>query len=310
MPQGGQLSLCSPVAKKIHMKKLLITGISGFLGWHIATHLQNDYQLLGIYNKTKPELKNIQLEQLDLTDNQLVMEFLKKHQPDAILHLAANSNPNDCEQNPLSQIINVEVPEHLAKYAAAQNIPFLFTSTDLVFDGKNAPYTTTDSPNPIMIYGKQKLTAEQKILKIYPKAIIARMPLMYGLPKNGLGFMNAWLRNLRAGKNIYCFTDEYRTATFGGDATQGIFALLKNKASGIFHLGGPEVMSRFEFATQMAEHFGLDKNLIIPSLQIDVNMAAKRPADVSLDSENYNNTFTFDFSPKKLEENLAILSTN
>jgi dTDP-4-dehydrorhamnose reductase len=289
------------------MKKLLVTGISGFLGWHIAEHLQSDYQLLGIYNKTKPDLKNIQLEQLDLTDQSAVAIFLKEHQPDAILHLAANSNPNDCEQNPLSQIINVEVTEHLAKYSAAQNIPFLFTSTDLVFDGKSAPYTTTDSPNPIMIYGKQKLAAEQKILKFFPKAIIARMPLMYGLPKNGLGFMNAWLRNLQAGKNVYCFTDEYRTATFGGDAAQGFFALLKNKASGIFHLGGPERMSRFEFATAMAEHFGLDENLIIPSLQKEVKMAAKRPADVSLVSES---TFQIGFFPKKISENLIKLSAS
>ncbi len=289
------------------MKKLLVTGISGFLGWHIAEHAQSDFQLIGIYNKTKLELKNIQLEQLDLTNQSAVSNFLKKHQPDAILHLAANSNPNYCEQNPLSEIINVKVTEHLASNCAEQNISFLFTSTDLVFDGKNAPYTTTGSPNPIMVYGKQKLEAEQKVLKVFPKAIIARMPLMYGLPKNGLGFMNAWLRNLQAGKNVYCFTDEYRTATFGGDAAQGIFALLNNKAKGIFHLGGLERMSRFEFATQMAEHFGLDKNLIIPSLQKDVNMPAKRPADVSLDS---NNTFTFGFVPKKLEDNLEKLSSS
>ncbi|MFK8006102.1 MAG: NAD(P)-dependent oxidoreductase [Saprospiraceae bacterium] len=288
------------------MKKLLITGISGFLGWHIATHLQTDFELIGIYNKTKPEFKNIQLEQLDLTDQSTLSIFLKKHQPDAILHLAANSNPNDCEQNPLSKIINVDVTEYLAQYCADENIPFLFTSTDLIFDGKNAPYTVTNLPNPIMIYGKQKLEAEQRVLKVFPKAIIARMPLMYGLPKNGLGFMNAWLRNLQAGKNVYCFTDEYRTATFAGDAAQGIFALLKNKVSGVFHLGGPERMSRFEFATQMAEHFGLDKNLIIPSLQKDVNMAAKRPADVSLTS---NKTFTFGFLPKKVKENLEKLSS-
>jgi dTDP-4-dehydrorhamnose reductase len=293
------------VGQNNNMKKILVTGISGFLGWHIAEHLQNDFKLLGIYNKTKPELKNIELEQLNLTDNRSGTSFLNQHQPDAILHLAANSNPNDCEQNPSSQVINVDVTVNLAKYSAAQNIPFIFTSTDLVFDGENAPYSPTDTPNPIMVYGKQKLEAEQKVLKVNPKAIVTRMPLMYGLPKNGLGFMNAWLRNLQAGRNIYCFTDEYRTATFGGDAAQGIFALLKNKASGIFHLGGGERMSRFEFATQMATHFGLDKNLIIPSLQKDVNMPAKRPADVSLDS---NKAFTFGFLPKKMTDNLEILS--
>ncbi len=76
------------------MTKLLVTGISGFLGWHIAEHLQSDYQLLGIYNKTKPDLKNIHLAQLYLTDQPAVAIFLKEHQPDAIFHISANSNPN------------------------------------------------------------------------------------------------------------------------------------------------------------------------------------------------------------------------
>ena len=283
------------------MKKILITGISGFLGWHFAQHFSNDFDLTGIYYNNKPTFSNINLASLDLTDNQAVTNFLAKNKPDAIVHLAANSNPNDCEKNPKAQVINVEVTTHLAKYCAAQNIQFLFTSTDLVFEGNAAPYAETDATNPIMIYGKQKLEAEQKLLDIYPKAIIARMPLMYGLPKNGLGFMNAWMKNLREGKNIYCFTDEYRTATSGEDAVYGIVLLLKKEVSGIFHLGSKESISRFDFATQVAEHFGLDKKLILPSLQADVKMAAARPADVSLDS---GKAFALGFSPRSLEENL------
>lgn len=286
------------------MKKLLVTGISGFLGWHIAHLNQKDWHIHGLYHQNPPDLKNITTHPLNLTDNQVVTAYLNEYQPDAILHLAANSNPNNCEQNPSSNHINVTSSLLLATWSAAQNIPFLFTSTDLVFDGKNAPYAETDPPNPIMIYGKQKLEAEQKILKKHPSAIIARMPLMYGLPSNGVGFMNAWLRNLKEGKKVFCFTDEYRTATFGMDAAHGILLLLTKEVSGIFHLGGKERLSRFEFAQQMATHFGLDKNLIIPSLQKDVKMPAKRPADVSLNS---NKAFTLGFSPRILEENLKIM---
>jgi len=286
------------------MKKLLVTGISGFLGWHIAEHPQTDWEVQGLFHNNKPTNLKVSSNQLDLTDNQSVIYFLKKNKPDAVLHLAANSNPNNCEQNPLSNHINVNATTHLAKLCAKQNIPFVFTSTDLVFEGNDAPYSETDSTNPIMIYGKQKREAEQKILEIYPQAIIARMPLMYGMPTNGLGFMNAWVRNLKEGKNIHCFTDEYRTAASGADAASGIFLLLEKKLNGIFHLGGRESLSRFEFATQMATHFGLDKNLIIPSLQKDVQMPAKRPANVSLNS---NKAFTEGYKPRSLEENLSLL---
>ena len=283
------------------MKKLLVTGISGFLGWHIAQHLQDDWQVQGIYQNNKSDNEIIQTDSLNLTDNQSVTNYLKQYQPDAILHLAANSNPNNCEQNPLSNNINVKATIHLAKWCAIQNIPFIFTSTDLVFDGKNAPYAEADSANPIMIYGKQKLEAEQQVLQIYPQATIARMPLMYGMPSNGLGFMNAWVKNLKEGKNIYCFTDEYRTAASGSDAARGLFLLLEKKVNGIFHLGGKERLSRFEFASQVAEYFGLDKKLIIPSLQKDVQMPAKRPADVSL---SCNKAFAIGYQPKSLIGNL------
>jgi len=287
------------------MKKLLVTGISGFLGWHIAHHNQTDWQVQGVYQNNKPNYPNIPIKPLNLTDNQSVINYLKQYQPDAILHLAANSNPNNCEQNPISNNINVKSTIHLAKWCAKQNIPFIFTSTDLVFDGKNAPYAETDEPNPIMIYGKQKLEAEQEVLKIYPQATVARMPLMYSMPSNGKGFMNAWVKNLKEGKNIYCFTDEYRTAASGSDAAQGLFLLLEKKANGIFHLGGKERLSRFEFATQMATHFGLDKSLILPSLQKDVQMPAKRPADVSL---NNNKAITIGYNPKNLIENFELFS--
>ena len=70
------------------MKRLLVTGISGFLGWHVANHQQDDYELLGIYNQTEPKLENIQLASLNLTDYKAVRNFLEKNQPDAILHLA------------------------------------------------------------------------------------------------------------------------------------------------------------------------------------------------------------------------------
>ena len=285
------------------MKRLLVTGISGFLGWHVANHLQNDFELLGIYHQTKPEL-DFQSISLDLTDHQGVHDFLEKNQPDAILHLAANSNPNNCEQNESSNNINVDATLTLTKWSAQHNIPFLFTSTDLVFDGKNSPYHESSPTNPIMVYGKQKVEAEQKVLEIYPNAIIARMPLMYGMPSNGLGFMNAWVRNLKERKQVFCFTDEYRTPLSGSDAAAGLFLLLKKNQSGIFHLGGRERISRYDFAIQMAEVFGLPKELVTPSLQKDVQMPAKRPPDVSFISEK---AYEFGFNPGGVTEELRKL---
>jgi len=164
------------------MKKILVTGISGFLGWHVAHHLQDDFELVGSYFNNRPRLKNIPSYSFDLSNEKLTVGILDDLGLDGILHLAANSNPNKCEQDKSSNNINVTATINLAKWASKRKIPFLFTSTDLVFDGKNGPYTESSNTNPIMVYGQQKLEAEQKVLDIYPNAIVARMPLMYGKP--------------------------------------------------------------------------------------------------------------------------------
>ena len=122
------------------------------------------------------------------------------------------------------------------------------------------------------------------VLETHPNACIARMPLMYGTPDNGKGFMNAWIRNLKEGKTIGAFTDEYRTAVDGKTAARGLFLLLEKEVNGIWHLGGKERLSRYEFAIRMAKENNLDASLINPVLQKDIKMAAARPADVSLDS--------------------------
>jgi len=266
-------------------KRLLVTGISGFLGWYVAKHVQEDWGLVGVYNKTKPTFDDIELVQFDLNNQFQINQLLSKKSIDGILHLAALSNPNFCEQNDIaSHEINLQLTTHLAVMAKMRNIPFLFTSTDLVFDGINAPYKEDSPTNPISVYGEHKALAERLVMETNSTACIARMPLMYGMPDNGKGFMNAWIRNLREGKTIGAFTDEYRTAVDGATAARGLFLLLEKEVNGIWHLGGKERLSRYEFAVQMAKELNLDTSLINPVLQKDIKMAAARPADVSLDS--------------------------
>jgi len=268
------------------MKKLLVTGISGFLGWHMAMHEQYEWQLTGIYNSQFVELPNVEIAHCDLTDKRALRNFINQLKPDAIVHLAANSNANFCEHNSTdSRAINVSASAQLAELAKEVKVPFLFTSTDLVFDGTKAPYKEDDPTTPVSVYGAHKELAEQKIRDNYPSSIIARMPLMYGLADTADSFASHWIRKLKNGEVVHAFTDEYRTALSGHDAAAALFLLLEKNASGTWHLGGGERLSRYDFATEMAKQFDLPTHLIKASVQADVNMAAKRPPDVSLNSE-------------------------
>lgn len=131
------------------MKKLLLTGASGFLGKYILRHPQSDWKIIGTYHENQPTGRG-EFHQINLTQKSRVETLFERVRPDAVIHTAAISKAGLCEAQPkLTQDINVSVPHRIAVQCTKTNIPFLFTSSDLVFDGKNAPYQETDLPNPL-----------------------------------------------------------------------------------------------------------------------------------------------------------------
>jgi len=289
------------------MRTVFVTGISGFLGHQLPHYAPNDVQVVGSFHTQVITLTTTKTFPLDLTSPVLLQQKLDELQPDAIIHLAALSNANFCEQQPKqSQAVNVNASLALAKWAAGAEVPFLFSSTDLVFDGQDAPYSEADAPNPVSVYGQHKVQAEQAILSVYPKAIVARLPLLFGLAEGGRGFMFNWLDKLRASETVFAFSDEFRTPASTASVAKGIWLLLEKEVSGIWHLGGAERISRYDFAVQMAEVFGLPTKNIQASLQKDVQMPAARPADVSLDSRK---AFELGYAPKLVREELEMMQT-
>lgn len=268
------------------MKKLLITGASGFLGWNLCQIAQKNWQVYGTYFNHFLEIPNIKLAKIDLTDFSELQKLLLEIKPDAVIHLAAQSQPNFCQKNSeLSYQVNVTSSINLAKLSAELQIPFLFTSTDLVFDGDNPPYSETDLVSPINVYGEHKVKAEQEILKTYPESIICRMPLMFGLPSpSSQSFIQPFIKTLQEDKSLSLFSDEYRTPVSGKTAAQGLLLALEKCRGEILHLGGKESISRYQFGLLMAEKLGLPQEKITACLQADVPMAAARPKDVSLNS--------------------------
>ena len=224
--------------------------------------------------------------------------------PDAILHTAAISDSNYCQANPTeSHAINVEASVTLARLANERNIPMIFVSSDLVFDGNQAPYTETDAPNPLSAYGEQKAKAEEKILATCPKATVCRVPLMFGdsgpFAKSILQYT---LRNLQQGIKMNLFVDEFRTPANAASVAKGFFLALKHQPR-ILHLGGVERISRYDFGVLIAGVFGLDSSLITPTKRAELNLPMPRPADVSLNSQK---AMKLGYSPVSIKQELNL----
>ena len=285
--------------RKLRFKnKLLVTGASGLLGRRICREATQLYDVHGISFKNDIVIPKATIRKADLTSFEETAKLFKNIRPAAVIHTAAASNPNYCQiHNQVARKINIGVTVNLAKLCAEDNIPFVFTSSDLVFNGRAAPYNENDPASPISVYGEHKAEAENGVLAAWPEAAVARMPLLYDSDSSvSRNFYPQMVQAMQTGQKLHLFTDEHRTPL---SVRTGALALLKvvGNISGLIHLGGPERISRYDFGRLIASVMQLSPAQLIPCLRSDVPMAAPRPRDVSLDSAKARALISFNPPP-------------
>lgn len=289
-------------SKQIPIKRLLITGASGFLGWNLIQAVKSEFTVFGTFLAHPIDIPGIQLIQVDLTNYKTLKELFDLSKPDAVIHTAAVSNINFCQENRAeTHKINVEAPINIAALCSELEIPCLFTSSDLVFDGLNPPYSEGDEPSPVNIYGEQKVLAESGMKEQYPKTVICRMSLMFGDPGPiATSFIQPLIGAMESGETLDLFINEYRTPLSGRNAADGLMIALKNLPA-IIHLGGLKSISRYEFALFLAEILGFKRPKLNPCRQKDLNLPAPRPPDVSFDCSK---AIALGFQPNSIIEEL------
>jgi dTDP-4-dehydrorhamnose reductase len=290
--------------------RILLTGASGFLGQTFCREHSAAHHITGLYRAHRPELPGVRLLRVDLTDHRALAQVLAADYFDACVHTAALADPNACQLDPTtSQAINVHATANVADLCAEHGVALAFTSTDLVFDGRNAPYDETAPAAPVCLYGEHKLRAEAEVLARHPKALVCRMALLYGRTVPGARcLLDGMLQAVRCGQPLRLFADEFRTPLDAADGARGIMRALTSGVSGLLHLGGPERLSRLEFghilADVLAEIPGWPRPVLQPTIQADVAMPAPRPPDVSL---NIARAAGFGFAPAPARQALRAM---
>jgi dTDP-4-dehydrorhamnose reductase len=258
--------------------KIFITGGSGLLGSKIAEIALEKYEVYTGYCHNKPELG--EPVKFDLAKD-TGLKAIQKMKPEVIIHTAALTNVDECESNKeLAHELNVKGTRRLVELAKASGTFFVYVSTDYVFPGDNGMYKEEDKPNPINYYGQMKLLGEKYC------ECIARPCVIYGAkPASGKVNFALWIINkLMNGEEVKIVTDQYITPTLNTNLAKMLLEISERRLKGIFHTAGATRVSRYEFALRIADKFGLDKDLILPSRMEELKWIAKRPEDSSLDT--------------------------
>ena len=239
------------------MKKIPITGASGFVGSRIAAALQDRYELITPSHS-----------ELDITSAEAVESFIRRTQPDAILHLAALSNTGYCEEHPQeSYLVNVVSVENIAKAAAKHDIKLVWFSSDQVYNGcTELGLLSEDMPlSPENHYGRHKLLAEQRALEICPESVALRATWMYDSERPGMkthrNFVLNFQEAIKNGTPLRFATREFRGITWIEDVVRNIPHTF-DLPGGVYNFGAENHLNTYETAVEYARIQGLDPDTI------------------------------------------------
>jgi dTDP-4-dehydrorhamnose reductase len=269
----------------------LVTGATGLLGGYLLRELRGESVVAWSGSQQTTVLGEL-LTRVDITDPAATAAAFREAAPDAVIHAAAVARVDECRRDPdKARCVNTDASWHLAELAAGRAIPFVFVSTDLVFDGERGHYSEADEPNPLTVYGRTKDYAERAVL-IMPYSAVARLSLLYGPCLTGRSsFFDRMVTALRENRPIPLFADEWRTPLALPTAAAALVQLARSAVNGVWHIGGPERLSRLEMGRQFANVIGVSGESIAATGRHDIPADEPRPADTSLDSSRWRGLF-------------------
>ena len=251
------------------IKNVLITGCNGQLG--------NEMQLLAKENAQYTYFFT-DVEELDITDENAVDEFVSKNEIDCIVNCAAYTAVDKAEENEtFCNVLNNVAPGYLAKAVGQRGGCMVQVSTDYVFDGTNhTPYTEDEPTCPNSVYGRTKLAGEQSVMAACKNAMVIRTAWLYSTFGNN--FVKTMIRLGKEKQELGVIFDQVGTPTYARDLAVAIFAAInKGVVPGIYHFSNEGVISWYDFTKAIHRIAGINSCKVRPLHTFEYPTPAARP---------------------------------
>lgn len=232
--------------------KILITGSNGLLGSDLCQYLSQN-----LHYDIIPTTR----DSMDITDFNRICEVLDHYKPDVVIHTAAETNVDLCEQDPdHAFLVNTLSTKYLAIGCEKLNIQFVFISTCGLFDGnKGGAYNEYDSPNPLTVYARSKYEAEKIIQSMWSHHFIIRVGWLFGGNVNHKkNFIAKRWEESKTKTEILSANDKIGSPTYSIDVAKKIIDIVESGIYGTYHVANKGKCSRYDYVSKIYELLGID----------------------------------------------------
>ena len=271
------------------IKKILVTGANGQLGWEL-TQLAASYPMY--------EFIFADRSMFDLSKPELFESLIQQWAPQAIINTAAYTAVDKAEaEKDVANLINATAVAELARMSGKDDILFVTFSTDYVFNGNaSSPYLTDTIIDPVNFYGTTKAQGEVMALAVNPNTIIIRTSWVFS--SHGNNFVKTMIRLMKERATLNVVSDQIGRPTYAKDLAIATLKIINEvsggkKIHGVYHYANKGVTSWFEFAQQIKKNAGLSCELN-PINTTQFPTPAKRPAYSVLDTQKMETAINID----------------
>ncbi|NOZ41068.1 MAG: sugar nucleotide-binding protein [Planctomycetes bacterium] len=283
---------------------LLITGVAGVAGYNALAYFQQKYpgQVIGIRQQDNWRFDRPGVVACNAEDRDTLVGLFDRYQFRGVLNCAGNCALRACELDTrLAWRTNVEGLLNILSIIADRDVRLVHLSADLVYagrddaegkdvDGKDVEgnggnYSETDPTDPVTVYGKTMVAAEQLLVDWMPKACTLRISLPMGVSFNGHAGAIDWIQSrFQKGRPATLYFDEVRTPTYTDCMNRVFERVLASKLVGLYHAGGPRRLSLYQIAQVINRVGGYDPKLLMGCPRAEAGPMPPRAGNVTMNS--------------------------
>ena len=275
--------------KSANLLPVMVCGIAGVSGYNAFHGLRQRYgdKVVGQRPGRNWNLTGKNIVGHDLSETEAIRATIENHQIRSIVHCGGSCALKACECDPeMAQQLNVRNLNHLLDTIKDSDVRLVHLSIDLVYSGAGqGGHKETDPTDPVTVYGRTMVEAEQMVLARRPDSCILRISLPMGVSFNGHAGAIDWIQHRFANNRpATLYFDEVRTPTYVECLNEVIEDVLVSDLSGIYHCGGPRNLSLYEIAQIVNRIGGYDPDLLIGCPRIEAGPMPPRAGNVTMDS--------------------------